>query len=491
MLLAAPNLESFYTAWQSAKRQKKPSMNQLQFELNGLTALMQLNTQVKSQQWQPKRTVCFIASQPKTREIHAPDFADRVLHHYLVPQLEAIFEPAFIFDSYANRKAKGAHKATERLSQFMRQVPSSKAKPAYYLQLDIHNFFISLNRHILYAQLLKGLDKARHKRHIDSEKYQELRSLCHALVNQKAHKQALERGNPALFAQVPAHKRLKNAATGCGIAVGNLSSQFFSNVYLNTLDQFIKHTLKARYYVRYVDDFVLVSESPQQVIHWRSEIIRFIADELSLTLKQSPQGGVPQPQPITTGCDFLGYVIYPTHKVVRRRVIKHCRQKLLAWQNNWVTSAMIAAPRLHAQDGVAVTSAEKQTTIVLPQEAKQQLLGIVASYWGHFRHASFVKLTQRLLHEFTWLRWCFQFSLTEAPIMRWGNGALTSYQKQKQFFKAQFEQAEIAIQCGCSTETLKSNHDTPKAWVYVHETGFMRSGIKRREVTRIEVAHAW
>lgn len=490
MQLGTPNLESFYAAWRSAKRQKKPSMNQLQFELNWLGALMQLNSQVKSQQWQPKRTVCFIATQPKTREIHAPDFADRVLHHYLVPQLEAIFESSFIYDSYANRKGKGAHKATERLSQFMRQVPSSKATPAYYLQLDIHNFFISLNRHILYAQLLKGLDKARTKQRIDSEKYQELRTLCHALVNQKAHKPTLERGNPALFAQVPAHKRLKNAAKGCGIAVGNLSSQFFSNVYMNALDQFVKHNLKARYYVRYVDDFVLVSESPQQLIHWRDKIIQFIEDELGLRLKQSSQGGLPQPQPITTGADFLGYVVYPTHNVVRRRVIKHCRQKLLAWQNNWVTSTMIAAPRLHAQDGVAVTSTEKQTTIVFPKEAKQQLLGIVASYWGHFRHASFVKLTQRLLHEFTWLRWCFQFSLTKAPLMRWGNGALTSYQKQKQFFRAQFEQADIAIQCGCSTETLKSSRAAPKAWVSIQEIGVMRSGIKRREVTCIRYVNA-
>lgn len=486
MQLAAPNLESFYTAWCLAKRHKKPSMNQLQFELNWLEALMQLNAQVKGQQWQPKRTVCFIATQPKTREIHAPDFSDRVLHHYLVPQLEAIFEPAFIYDSFANRKNKGTQKAVDRLGQFMRQVASSKAKPAYYLQLDIHNFFISLNRHILYAQLLKGLDKACTKQRIDAEKYHELRTLCHALVNQKAHKQTLERGESALFASIPAHKRLKNAPKGCGIAVGNLSSQFFSNVYMNALDQFIKHTLKAKHYVRYVDDFILLSANSRQLIEWRDKIIQFIADELGLRLKQTSQGGLPQPQPITTGCDFLGYVVYPTHKVVRKRVIKHCRQKLLDWQLRWVTLQTTKK----TNEGEVIELTSHSFSIALPQEAKQQLLGIVASYWGHFRHASFVKLTQRLLQEFTWLRWCFQFSLTHAPLMRWGNKQLGSYQKQKAFFKTQYPQAQITIQYGCSIETLKSTSTAPKAWVNVKETGLMKSGIKRREVMRIEYIEA-
>src|SRR5690606_167395 len=112
---------------------------------------------------------------------------------------------------------------------------------------------------------------------------------------------------------VPPHKRLENAGPGRGLAIGNLFSQVAANVYLNRLDQFIKHVLKAARYVRYVDDFVLVHDSREQLEAWRLQIIEFLHAELGLELKADQKL-----RPLTDGCDFLGYIIRPTHLTVRR-----------------------------------------------------------------------------------------------------------------------------------------------------------------------------
>jgi RNA-directed DNA polymerase len=176
-------------------------------------------------------------------------------------------------------------------------------------------------------------------------------------------------GTEAERAKVPPHKRLENAAPGCGLAIGNLSSQFFANVYLDALDQFVKHVLRVQRYVRYVDDFVLVHQNREQLRAWQAQIETFLRGNLRLELKADIKL-----KPLSAGCDFLGYVIYPTHSVVRRRVIGHARQKLSAWGR--------LAPS--DRDGEAIRS-------------------LWASYQGHFRHANSYRLLGRLNSEFPWL----------------------------------------------------------------------------------------
>ena len=145
---------ALYNAFIQAKKRKKPSYNRLMFEQDWLNHLFNILNKLQQHTWQPLPSVCFVAKRPKAREIHAPDFADRVVHHWLVPQLEAIYEPIFIYDSFANRKGKGTHAAVERLQQFVRQVYSGEGQGGgYYLQLDIHNFFNSIHRPTLYALL--------------------------------------------------------------------------------------------------------------------------------------------------------------------------------------------------------------------------------------------------------------------------------------------------------------------------------------------------
>jgi RNA-directed DNA polymerase len=346
---ATVSFQALFDAWREARRQKVPSENQLAFETRWIDGLLELEGQIAAGTWSPRRATCFIAQRPKARQIHAPDFADRVVHHWLVPQLEAIYEPTFIHDSYANRKGKGTHAAVRRLSAFVREVASGQGG-GWYLQLDVRNFFNSIHRPTLWAMLKRRMARA----HVPGD----VQRTVHALLRHPVQRQGVvHRSTARERARVPAHKRLENAPPGCGIPIGNLSSQFFANVYLDRLDQFVKHELKAQRYLRYVDDFVLVHRDRAQLEAWTVAIAAFLRAELRLELKADVRL-----RPLSAGVDFLGYVVYPTHVRVRRRVVRHAFSAIAA--------SLIAPPG--------------------------RLRAVLASYLGHFAHANAERLRARL-----------------------------------------------------------------------------------------------
>jgi RNA-directed DNA polymerase len=364
----AVSLQELYTAWREARRGKKPSNNQLRFETFWIDNLIELQSRLNAGTWRPSRPTCFVAKLPKAREIHAPAFADRVVHHWLVPQLEAIYEPTFIFDSFSNRIGKGTHAAVSRLRDFIRQVHSGEGG-GWYLQLDIANFFNSIHRPTLYALLETRLNR--------SSLSNAAKRATHALLQGSP----LQQGVICAYTEdehsrIPAYKRLANAAPDCGIAIGNLSSQFFANVYLDQLDQFVKHTLKAQRYIRYVDDFVIVHRDREQLAEWKAQIETFLSERLRLKLKADVRL-----KPIASGVDFLGYVVRPTHMVVRRRVIHHAREKLALWARAHV--------RPNALRGT-------------PSDFRL-IQSIWNSYSGHFSHAASSRLHEQLRRNFGWL----------------------------------------------------------------------------------------
>lgn len=354
----AVTLRDLYSAWRAARRGKQPSADQLTFESNWACELLELERRLNAGRWHPGAPTCFIAREPKAREIHAPPFSDRVVHHFAVPPLEAIYEPKFIHDSYSNRVGKGTHAAVDRLRDFGRQVSSGQGG-GYYLQLDIRNFFASIHRPTLWASLHKRMERA--------GVTPPVRHAVHALLTWPISRTGVRFACSATErAAVPAHKRLENAPRDCGIAIGNLSSQFFANVYLDRLDQFIKHELRVERYVRYVDDFVLVHADWEQLAEWQMAIGTFLHHELRLALKDGAKL-----EPLSRGIDFLGYVLFPTHTVVRRRVIGHCRMKL----------AQIAHSRIDPDHVRSVWS----------------------SYAGHFSHASSRRVVASIHRQFPWL----------------------------------------------------------------------------------------
>jgi len=361
-----------HTAWLEARRGKRPSADRIDFDTYWIDRLLELQESINSFRWHPSPPTCFIASVPKAREIHAPAFADRVVHHWVVPIVEALFEPAFIHDSFSNRRGKGTHAAVDRLQAFTRQVRSGQGQ-GWYLQLDVRNFFSSIHRETLWGQLCRRL----HNGGADPV----VRRTVHALLRRSPlHYGVTYACRPHERALVPAHKRLENSAPGCGIAIGNLSSQFFANVYLDPLDQFVKHELGARRYIRYVDDFVLVDVDRDRLLEQHARIVQFLRDELRLELKPGTR-----PRPLSSGIDFLGYVVWPTHRVPRRRVVAHCRAKLAAWQRAHV--------RGRRRRQMSATPAEYSA-----------IRSVWTSYAGHFSHAASSRLVAGLEAEFPWLR---------------------------------------------------------------------------------------
>jgi len=365
---AQVRLHDVYCAWRRARRRKRPSANRLRFEARWLDRLPQLQRQLARGTWSPAPSACFIAQRPKAREIHAPDFADRIVHHLVVPELERIWERRFIHDCYSNRKGKGTHAAVDRLQQFMRQVHSGQGG-GWYLQLDVRNFFNSIDRRQLWAELRRVLER------VQAPVW--LQRIVHALLRRSAARQGVRYfASGRERAKVPTYKRLENAAPGCGLAIGNLSSQFFANVCLDALDQFAKHVLKAQRYLRYVDDVVLVHQDREQLLAWQRQIESFLHERLGLELK--PQRIL---KPLMAGCDFLGYIVYPTHRLVRRRVAAHAREALQAWEQRHVRGEVCRGT----------------------PEAFRAVRSIWSSYEGHLSHASSWLLRQRLLEEFPWL----------------------------------------------------------------------------------------
>ncbi|MCK9469817.1 MAG: hypothetical protein M0Q49_10415 [Porticoccaceae bacterium] len=385
-------LLALWRAYRACRKGKRTTRDTQRYEARLLDRLVSSRDALARFAWRPSRTLAFVVSSPKLREIHAAPFSDRVVHHLLTDRLARIYEPVFIHDSYANRVGKGTHAAVDRLQAFMRQLVGGglppmdsaavKAAPTggYCLQLDIANFFNSIHRPTLFGLLQQRLLRAVRRKGLTRDEARALQAHCRVLLEADPTAGVRRKGSPGLFDQVPPHKRLGALGLGVGLPIGNLTSQFFANVYLNELDQFVKHTLKARWYVRYVDDFVLLHHDPAQLLAWRDEIERFLAERLRLKLKERAE-----PRSVAAGVDFLGYVIRPFYKLVRRRVIRHLYARLAEFERQHV----------------------RPNALRLPLTARDLLRAQVASYLGHLRHAHSYRLWLHTLERFPWLSWIF------------------------------------------------------------------------------------
>lgn len=268
-------------------------------------------------QYSPQHFRCFVVCDPKTREIFAPSFRDRLVHHWVVDRLAPLIDRRLIFDSFANRPQKGLHGATLRLQYMMRQLPSN----AYFMKLDIANYFTSINRQKLKSLLVWHLSTLK-----DLEPGEKLffTDVIGKICDQNPAHDPILSGNPKMLKQIPTHKSLFHTQNHIGMPIGALTSQFFSNIYLNELDRFVKHDLKVHFYIRYVDDFVLLAKDTRTLIHWKFQIQNFLKTKLDLSLH--PQKT--QIQPIHRGCDFLGSVVRPHVITVRPRTIKALRRRI-------------------------------------------------------------------------------------------------------------------------------------------------------------------
>lgn len=367
-------LESIYRAYRQCRKHKRGTVNAMKFEQNLEENLVSLHEELTTGSYRPGRSIAFLIEKPKRREIFAADFRDRVVHHILVGYLEPGWERRFIHDSYACRKGKGTHMGVERLQSFTRKVTANGTRRAWYLQLDVRGFFVTIDRNILYERLAaKETDPA------------VLWLIRMLLFYEPTENCLMRRAQRAHFEQLPAHKTLFKAAPHCGLPIGNLTSQFFANVYLDALDQFVKHQLKAHYYVRYCDDFVLLSEDRAVLERQEAEIGEFLSDELHLTLNDRRRL-----RPISDGIDFLGYIVRPDYLLVRRRVVGACFERLARAEKALIEQG------LTTDDGA-------RPVYPWPWPVVEAVYQWLNSYLGHFRKAASYHLVEQLWRRFPWL----------------------------------------------------------------------------------------
>lgn len=306
--------EALVEAWLDYRRTKRNTAAARAFEANIEANLTRLYEALSDGSYAPGRSICFAITRPKLREVWAAAFEDRVVHHLLYRHIAPCFERAFIADTCACIKKRGTLYAARRLEAKVRSITRNWRRRAYYLKCDIASFFPSIDKRILHELLAARIPDPWWLR------------LAETILFHDPRTNAELRGDPRRLARIPSAKSLFHQPPHLGLPIGNLSSQFFANVYLDALDQHVKHALDVRHYIRYVDDFVLLHESPQQLNAWREEIEAFLSARLGVQL--NPAKTVLQA--IERGIDFVGHVIKPHRRTIRRRTFNDALHRLAA-----------------------------------------------------------------------------------------------------------------------------------------------------------------
>lgn len=285
-------IENLFQAWDEFKKEKRNKKDVQRFERHLEDNLFNLYTELKRKTYRHGTYQEFYVTDPKRRHIHKSNVRDRVLHHLLYKYLYELFDKHFIYDSYSCRKSKGTHKAVKQLEKLARVVSKNYSGECWSLKCDVRKFFASVDHNILKKLIVSKV------------RDESINWLINNVIDSFSSEGRL----------------------GYGIPLGNLTSQIFSNIYLNELDSFVKHKLKMRYYLRYADDFLILTSGNKLHKEYLDNIRVFLTDQLKLEL---------HPKKISTrklrwGIDFCGYIVLPHYVLPRtktkRRIIKKITQ---------------------------------------------------------------------------------------------------------------------------------------------------------------------
>jgi len=300
-------------AYFSCRKNKRHTVNALKFEEHFEKNLIILYNELITKTYKPKTYLHFISTAPCYREVWASDFRDRIIHHLIYNRISNKYFNNFIFDSYACIPNKGTLAASKRLDHFIRACSNNFELPAYYLKCDIKNFFVSINKKVLLNVLKDNSIIVEANRQFGYSDY--FLDLICIILNQNITGDYKFKGKDFRY-KIPFFKRLINSKENCGLPIGNLTSQLFANIYLDVLDKYIKHVLKIKYYIRYVDDIIIIDNSPLDL-----ESIYIRLKEFLLNL-----GLVFNENKTKTGqidnIDFVGRIINRYYTKVRKRILK-------------------------------------------------------------------------------------------------------------------------------------------------------------------------
>ena len=272
------SLENLLLAWEEFRKGKRKKRDVQEFEINLTYNIFLLHRQLLEKTYTHGGYHAFNISDPKPRNIHKALVRDRVVHHAIYRKLYPFFDRTFIADSFSCRKYKGTHRALERFKSFGYKVSKNNTCTAYVLKCDIRKFFATIDQVVLFPVLSKYIS--------DSGVLELLKIIVSSFNSGKIW---------------------------VGLPLGNLTSQLLVNIYMNEFDQFVKHWLGVKYYIRYADDFVIMSNDKEYLQKLIPHLQRFLIERLKVSLH-------PHKLFIKTyasGADFLGWVHFPHHRVLR------------------------------------------------------------------------------------------------------------------------------------------------------------------------------
>lgn len=317
------SLEKLVTAYLDCRRRKRNTETALEFEFALEENLVKLYDDLISGNYEISESICFIVLYPKPREVWAACFRDRVVHHLIYNEISKRFYNRFIKDTYSCIPERGTTNAVKTLKRYVRAVTNDYTETAYYLKADLKNFFVSIDKNILYAEIKKLVPEDWLLKLIKQVIFHD----CKTKVEIKSSKWK--------FDLLPTYKSLWYTPDEKGLPIGNLTSQFFSNVYLNVLDQYVKHHWKCKYYCRYVDDFIILDKDPQKLNEIHKDLTRFLKERLALDLHQNKKSV----NKIERGIDFVGFVAKPYRTILRQKTLKRIFKMIREQKKNpfWYT----------------------------------------------------------------------------------------------------------------------------------------------------------
>ena len=285
-IISLPNL---FCAWREFQKDKKNRSDVIEFEANVEESIFRLHKELSDKTYRHGSYEAFWVHDPKLRLIHKASVRDRLLHHAIFRVLYPICDKKWIYDSFSSRKNKGTHAALKRFRDFAWNISQNNTRSIWIMKLDIKKYFDSVDQVVLLGLLDKvfGTNK-----HLDD----------------------LLRNN--IFSYSTSRNK--------GIPLGNLTSQLFANIYLNPFDQYVKRCLRVKYYFRYADDIIIVSNSSEYVSRLLPKISDFLEQRLKLTI---------HPKKISIrrwdkGIDILGFISYPRMTVMRTSTTKRMMNRL-------------------------------------------------------------------------------------------------------------------------------------------------------------------
>lgn len=280
--------ENLLLAWREFLKRKRAKKDVQEFQVHLMDNILLLHKDLVNKRYVHGGYYAFNISDPKPRNIHKASVRDRLLHHAIYRILYPFFDKKFIADSYSCRKWKGTHRALKRFQSFVYKVSKNNTKNIWVLKCDIKKFFASIEQDILFEILRK---------HIKDE---DIIWLIRQVV------------------------KSFNTSEGKGLPLGNLTSQLLVNVYMNEFDQYMKNNLRTKYYIRYADDFVIMHEKKEYLAEILQKIENFLAEKLNLALHPDKVST----KTISSGVDFLGWVHFFDHRVLRTTTKKRMYKKL-------------------------------------------------------------------------------------------------------------------------------------------------------------------